>query len=525
MKILIIDESTVSRMFIRKELESIPDVELFEAKAGQEGIEMVEQLSPDLVTVSLFLKDMDGIAFTEKLRMTSKISDIPIVIITSSTDEALIKKAFDQGANEFFLKPFPKGALSQYVRSIFIEDRYLKNTQILVVDDSKPVKAIISSILKFKGATVLEASDGKRAIEVLRNNPQIDIVITDYIMPNMDGIEFCTFVRKNMKLIDLPLLILTAFGEQDTVLKALKAGANDYLIKPFSREELLARIQNHIRLVHFNQQLKDEIKARTLAEMNLQKAYQNIKEHQNLLLEELEQARETQKSILPETMPIIEGAKIVCKYTPMEHIGGDFYDVFELENNKFGIMLADVTGHGVPAALICFMASGIFTDSAKSETSTEKVMNSANGALHGNLQEGKFVTMFYAIYDASKQTLTYTNAAHPEALVIRHSNQEVIELNTGGMFLGPFPNEMTGYEEKTFQLFPGDKVLLYTDAVVEVLNEREEMLGTKRLIPFLKQKSGLPISEILEEVYNYGLFYSGRKNYDDDCTLLGLEIS
>ncbi len=271
--------------------------------------------------------------------------------------------------------------------------------------------------------------------------------------------------------------------------------------------------------------IKEDITKRKEMEEKLINAYNRIKAQQNQMLDELEQARDTQRSLLPDELPVISGAKIACKYVPMEQIGGDYYNIFPVEENKFGIIVADVTGHGVSAALISFMISAIFSESCKAGISTKLILELVNESLQNKLQEGKFATMVYGVYDASTQTLAYTSAGHPDGLVIRPPDHEVVPLQTEGMLIGLFPNEIANYEEKTFHLQPGDKVLFYTDAIIEVMDENRQLLGVKRLSDFLVEHSKLPVDILLEKVYEYGLEYSGRSSYDDDFTMIGLEVS
>ncbi|MGK0291627.1 MAG: PAS domain S-box-containing protein, partial [bacterium] len=251
--------------------------------------------------------------------------------------------------------------------------------------------------------------------------------------------------------------------------------------------------------------VKEDITERKKMEESLRTAYETIKVQQKKMASELIQARETQKSLLPEILPEIPSAKISCMYKPMDEIGGDFYDIVDLGENKFGIMVADVTGHGVPAALISFMVSGVFAESVSSEISTKEALMRTNESLYGKLQDGKFATMFYGIYDASEQTLTYTTASHPEGLVVRASTGEVFRLATNGLFIGPFPNEIANYEKKVFQLQSGDKLLLYTDAIIEIADKKGQMMGIEGLSSLMQKYCNLSVSNLLDEIYREGL--------------------
>lgn len=524
MKILIIDESLTAREYIKEELEEITNVQLLEAKNGQDGMKVIREKRPDIVTINLYLSDGDGISLVSEIRDTPEVAQTPVIIISTETNDELIRDGFDAGVNEFFLKPFDPGTLRLYVENIFETEKLFEHLNILVVDDSKTVRMIIASILTIHKANVIEAEDGKEAIDILNNNPDVDLIVTDYIMPEVNGIELCQYVRRTMKRSDMPFIVLTSVGDQSTILEALNVGANDYLTKPFSRKELLARIRNHAQVLHFNKQLQKEIAARKQAQEKLEVAYKNIKEQQEQLLEELEQARETQKSILPYKLPSIPNATVASKYVPMEQIGGDFYDVFRIGQDRIGLMIADVTGHGVPAALISFMISGTFSDSVQTSNSPQTVIRLTNELLEGRIQEGKFATMFYGIYDIPTQTLTYTNGGHPPPYVIRPSTKEIFELKTKGVIVGQFPSDFVDFEEKKFHFLPGDKLLLYTDAIYEVVDENDEIMPLENLIKFIRDHSMLPVNQLLEEIYHFGLDYSDKDIFDDDITLVGMDI-
>ncbi|MBF0236837.1 MAG: SpoIIE family protein phosphatase [SAR324 cluster bacterium] len=510
MKILIIDGSRVARTFIKRELSSLPDAQFFEAENGEEGFNLVLRYVPDLITMGLIMKGNDNNSLIMKIRHTPELSHIPVIVITSNTDDEAINHAFDAGAAEIFFKPFPDGKLMNYVKTMFRKEQDLTNINILVADDSSTVRSIILRTLTSVGATTFGCVNGEEAVEILNRQP-IDLIISDYIMPKKDGIEVCKYVRTVLNRDDIPFILLTAVGERSVVLDALNAGANDYLTKPFSREEIMARIKNHVRMIHFNRRLQLELAERKKREL--------------AMIYELNQARETQKVLLPTKLPEIPGAKLAAKYVPMDQIGGDFYNIFPLEDNRFGIMIADVTGHGVPAALISFMVSGIFTNHALTvPSSTKLVMDLTNHYLHGKLRDDKFATMFYAIYDATEQSLLFTNAGHNIAYVFRGETDEHFELDTDGIFLGPFPNEITNYKEKEFQFNPGDRLLLYTDAIMEIADETGEMFGEARLLALVKSNKDTPLNELLDLIYDECLRFSGRDGMADDCTMVALEI-
>lgn len=253
-KILIVDDSPSSRALIREELAGIPDSVVYEAENGHQAMSMAIELEPDAITMDVEMPEMDGIATIKRIRYYPQCSHIPIVVISSSENHGRNAEAFHAGAVEFIHKPFAPGALRGYLEDLLAHGDRLQDMRVLVVDDSRSVRTILGRILRKQGATVLECTNGIEALEKIESEP-IDLVITDFVMPKMDGLEMCRRVRQGLHLLDLPIVILTAAGEYSVVIEAIKAGANDYLVKPFSREELLSRVENHAHMVRHQREM------------------------------------------------------------------------------------------------------------------------------------------------------------------------------------------------------------------------------------------------------------------------------
>jgi PAS domain S-box-containing protein len=245
--------------------------------------------------------------------------------------------------------------------------------------------------------------------------------------------------------------------------------------------------------------------------------------HKNITYE-LEQANRVQQFILPAGFPENKWVKFDAKFMPMDQIGGDFYDITELDKGIYGLLIADVTGHGIPAALLTFMASFAFKNSALRISSPAKVVSITNNKLHNQMPRGAFVTMFYAIYDADTMRLTFTQAGHPEGYIVRPATKEVIPLCSEGSLVGAFPAETVSFGEETVQLAVGDKLLLYTDAILESRNENEEMMDLEYFRNFLLKNRDLSISDLLDEISTFGTEFSSDGRFDDDFILVGFEV-
>lgn len=256
----------------------------------------------------------------------------------------------------------------------------------------------------------------------------------------------------------------------------------------------------------------------------LELANKDLELFNHKITKELDQARKVQQFILPANLPENDKIRFSAIYKPMDQIGGDFYDIIELKKGVYGILVADVTGHGIPAALLTFMTSLAFKNSALNIDSTELVISMTNKNLLGKMPKGAFITMFYAIYDSNSKILTYTQAGHPQGFVIRHSSREVIPLSSQGGLVGVFQENKISCGENKTRLQQGDKLILYTDAIIEACNANNQMMGIDNLTHFLETNSPYPIPDLLKKIHQYGLEFSGKSSYNDDFTAVGFEV-
>ena len=254
----------------------------------------------------------------------------------------------------------------------------------------------------------------------------------------------------------------------------------------------------------------------------LQAANDRLVQFERRITRELDQARQAQYSLLSSALPRDRRLAFAAKYVPMTEIGGDFYDLIELGPGVYGILVADVTGHGIHAALLAFMSALSFKTAAPGQRSTRAVLRQVNEQLVGKLHRGNFVAMFYAIVDANRRTLTYTQAGIPPALLLSKEQNAVVRLEAQSPMLGLF--EGVSFAQATVSLSPGDKVLLYSDAISETMRADGEMLGVGGLAAYLDRNRGLDIEALVEQVYAYGQAYDGQAAYTDDLSLVGFEL-
>lgn len=251
-------------------------------------------------------------------------------------------------------------------------------------------------------------------------------------------------------------------------------------------------------------------------------------EHLLAINKELQIANQIQSSILPREVPRLAGLEIVARYVPMSAVAGDFYDFVVVDDRHIGVLVADVTGHGVPAALIASMLKVAFAGQTAHADDPARVLSGLNRVLCGKF-EGHFITAAYVFVDLDKLALRYAGAGHPPLLIAPRTKthareRESREIEENGLILGLFP-EAT-YSSVEIQLDAGDRILLYTDGILEAMNAAREEFGKSRLKEFLAASTA-SASHFADALLLELRRWSGadaERTRDDDITLLILDF-
>jgi len=291
--------------------------------------------------------------------------------------------------------------------------------------------------------------------------------------------------------------------------------------EPSIAYEMLRVLSTRLRVAH-NESIRD------LKEKNrrLEEAYANLKAAQQQIIEkeilerELMQAREIQESMLPSVLPRFEGYDLGARMVPARMVGGDFFDLIPLASNKLGLVIGDVSGKGVPAALFMALTRSLLRAEASPSASPEKVLHRVNHHLMGMNARDMFVTILYGILDGERHEFAYVRAGHELPLVWEEDGQVITPPIGGGQLVGIFPNPVL--ETKTLTLNPGSTLLLYTDGVTEARNEQGEFFeddGLKALVPQLLDRSAQGVCDALVEILTD---YQGAAPQADDITLLAV---
>jgi len=374
---------------------------------------------------------------------------------------------------------------------------------ILIVDDTPLNIGVISGALKDSYKTKV-ATNGEKALALASAEEKPDLILLDIMMPGMDGYEVCSRLKADPATSEIPVIFLTGQTSAEDETRGFEVGAVDYVHKPFSPAVVKARVRSHILLREARAQLASQLLA---------------------LNTELEMARQIQLSILPHSIPKLAGLDIAAHYLPMTSVAGDFYDFIQIDDKHIGILIADVSGHGLPSALIASMLQVALTGQAGHATEPAKVLLGLNRALCGKFTRN-FVTAAYVYVDLENNLMRYAGAGHPPMLQWRNSTGNATQVLENGLVLGII--EEASYEALEFLLEPGDRYVLCTDGILEAANSAQEQFGADRLMSFLKNHNHLEVELFSQTLLDDLAGWSNQtvdQGQQDDITLLVIDYN
>jgi serine phosphatase RsbU (regulator of sigma subunit) len=362
------------------------------------------------------------------------------------------------------------------------------NAKILIVDDRAANVILLDGMLRIAGYTSVESTTDPAEVCELHRKNRYALILLDLLMPLMDGFQ----VMEGLKEIEedgyLPVLVITA--QPAHKLRALEAGAKDFLGKPFDMAELRARVHNilEVRLLHLETKKYSQALEETVRELEASREVIRLKnlEEQKRSEQELALAQETQESLLPRCLPQFENFSIHAFNSPTRYVGGDFYDFLPLRSGEWAGVVADVSGKGMSAALLSSMALGALNMELRSNTDPREVLKRLNRLLCEKSLPYQFVTLFLFVLSPHGMG-QFISAGHNPAYLFRAATGKIERLISDAHFLGMF--ELASYEPRALRLDKGDILVVNSDGLTDAQNPREEMFGEERLLRIIRQEA------------------------------------
>ena len=379
--------------------------------------------------------------------------------------------------------------------------------RILIVDDEPVNRQVALNHLSVAHFRVVQAANGREALDLLEHDQDIDLVLLDIMMPGMSGYEVCRRVRNRLGLDKLPIIFMTARNQLSDLVDGFASGANDYLTKPISRDELISRVGTHLSLKKLVQE--SLVREREQARMATEIARRS---------KEMEEARLFQMSMLPSRLPDDPDLDVAVFMRTAAEVGGDYYDFLQTDDGTLTLAVGDATGHGLAAGTMVAATKSLFNILA-TDPDPSRIMALASRALKAMGLRKMFMALTIAHFKDRRMKIA--TAGMPRALIVhRDGTMETLQLK--GIPLGgvlDFP-----YEQKEILLQPGDALLFMSDGYGERFNKDRQMFGFPRAGEVFAEVADRPAGEIIKHMVDQGDDWAGDRAPDDDITLVVIKV-
>ena len=383
--------------------------------------------------------------------------------------------------------------------------------KILSVDDELDLEVLLTQYFRRqirKGEYEFAfAHNGLEALQKLLETPDFDIILSDINMPEMDGLTLLAKVNE-LKNPAMKCIMVSAYGDMDNIRSAMNKGAFDFATKPIDLDDLSRTIEKAIEQVRYIRESQQE--------------HNQLESIKN----DLAIAGEIQQTILPRSFPpfpeLTEVVDIYASMTPAKDVGGDFYDFFQIDDERIGLVIADVSGKGVPASLFMAVSRTLLRATALRGVSSAECLTYANKLLCKESLDSMFVTVFYGIYHYKTGMMDYTNAGHNPPYLLRGGRTVECLPVASNFVVGVFDD--IEFESNTLTFGIGATLLLYTDGVTEAFNDKREQFSESNLQDILaSMHESSSAKEVVTSVLQSVKTFSGDYPQSDDITLLSLQ--
>jgi len=399
--------------------------------------------------------------------------------------------------------------------------------RVLLADDDKLLRMMIADMLEGAGHEVVCAADGGKAWSLLCEDKTFSLLITDWVMPEVDGLELCRRVRSVDRTPYLPIILMTSLDQDSHLAEALDAGADAYIRKPICEGALSAQIRVAKRILRLEERLETRVA--------------RLEEAQDRIERDLQAAALVQLSHLPSTPPDLPGVEFGWVYESCHPIGGDMFNIVQLDEQRIGVYVLDVSGHGTSAALISVGLSGVLNSQIQQGgilkrpipeppyyevVTPAEVVTELNQRFQLAAQSGHFCTLLYGVLDLGRHTFHYASAGHPGPIYVSELSKNACATPheaVGGIPIGVL--EDAEYTEEKIVLERPSQLILYTDGVTETINRGGEEFGTSRVYEALADAGDCGANDRVQSLRKRLIEFADGEKPRDDVTIVGIGIS
>jgi sigma-B regulation protein RsbU (phosphoserine phosphatase) len=378
--------------------------------------------------------------------------------------------------------------------------------KVLIAEDDPVSRRVLQANLERWGYDTLCAEDGARAWALFQRDPDIRLIISDWMMPHTDGVELCRLVRSLEGRGYTYIILLTAKSQTEDVVAGMEAGADDFVTKPFNQYELRARLRAGERLINLENDLA--AKVGQLSKLN------------STMLDDLRASASMLKNVLPPEVSKLPGLKYASRVLPCEQIGGDLLNVVRLDEHTTGVYVLDVSGHGITAALEALSLSMVLSPYDPHTSLLLRHGRKLGSRFILPPKGDKFITFLYGVLDSKTGSFTFVRAGHQYPIYISGGKAQEVP-SVAGVPIGVV--QSFNYEEGRFELKKGDRVYLYTDGLIEAVDADETPFGEERLRNLLVEAYSEPIEAGVSALIDHVTRWQAGGMRSDDISIIGIE--
>lgn len=512
--VLVIDDDKTIRKLINHHLR-LNNFIPFEAEDSIQAFEILKREKIDLVLSDVTMEGMDGFEFCQKVRENEKHRFLPFIFVTAKNTLEDKSKAIESGGDDIITKPFDIKELilktQALIRRSDIYRTYglkksLENSfdelpaKVLFVDDDPSMAKLFKYNLDKAGFDCRLAFSVVEAMELIKND-QPDVIISDIMMPKIDGFEFRKMVLDIPTLKNIPFIFLTAKDSEDDILEGYDLGITDYVVKTAGPKLVVAKVSAIIK---------------------------SLGNERKKVISELQEATSSLRAkVVPESFPEFDGFAISHLHIPFKGIpGGDFIDYYKLDQNNMAVILGDVMGKKWGAWYFAYAYAGYIRSALRGvlqsaeEYLPSEILEQVNSTVYGDTKVSEvFATLSIIIINNITKELKYSGAGDIP-IIYKPNNGEIQRIKSKGLLLGF--SKKGNYEDVIVQLKPKDRIYLTTDGLIDSRSKNQESFGEHRLFQLITEleNNSSPLETIRESFDKFT-----DSEYEDDISLVLIETN